>query len=171
VKTATENTARAFALAAAAWAGPDDDRLIINEGIEIVTETVAPARMEYFDTIYSGWRFRSDETQAVQADGFGNPAHRCGSNAFWLLDVVDYFPSCTANNVARFFRRELECSPDVTAVPVRLTTLRDSLPQGSPCSPILAYFSNRLMWDEIDNLARGTGCKMNLYADDIAISS
>jgi len=66
VKTATENTARAFALAAAAWAGPDDDRLIINEGIEIVTETVAPARMEYFDTIYSGWRFRSDETQAVQ---------------------------------------------------------------------------------------------------------
>ncbi len=99
-----------------------------------------------------------------------NAAHHCGSNAFWLLDVADYFPSCTANNVARFFRRDLECSPDVTAVLVRLTTLRESLPQGSPCSPILAYFSNRPMWDEIDKLVRGAGCKMSLYADDITIS-
>ena len=99
-----------------------------------------------------------------------NAAHHCGSNAFWLLDVADYFPSCTANNVARFFRRDLDCSPDVTAVLVRLATLRGSLPQGSPCSPILAYFSNRPMWDEIDRLVRGAGCKMSLYADDITIS-
>lgn len=99
-----------------------------------------------------------------------NAAYHCGSNAFWLLDVADYFPSCTANNVARFFRRDLECSPDVTAVLVRLTTLRESLPQGSPCSPILAYFSNRPMWDEIDKLVREAGCKMSLYADDITIS-
>lgn len=99
-----------------------------------------------------------------------NAAHHCGSNAFWLLDVADYFPSCTANNVARFFRRDLECSPDVTAVLVRLTTLRESLPQGSPCSPILAYFSNRPMWDEIYELVKGVGCKLSLYADDITIS-
>lgn len=99
-----------------------------------------------------------------------NAACHCGSNAFWLLDVADYFPSCTANNVARFFRQDLECSLDVTAVLVRLTTLRECLPQGSPCSPILAYFSNRPMWDEIAALVGGTGCKMSLYADDITIS-
>lgn len=55
-------------------AGPDNDTLIINEEIEIVTEAVAPAHMENVDTIYSGWRFRADETQAVQMDDFGNPA-------------------------------------------------------------------------------------------------
>ena len=32
-----------------------------------------------------------------------NAAQHIGANAFWLLDVADYFPSCTANNVARFF--------------------------------------------------------------------
>lgn len=99
-----------------------------------------------------------------------NAAHHCGANAFWLLDVANYFPSCTANNVARFFLRDLECSPDVTAVLVRLTTFCECLPQGSPCSPILAYFSNRPMWNEIDKIVRDAGCKMSLYADDITIS-
>ncbi len=99
-----------------------------------------------------------------------NAAHHCGSKAFWLLDLADYFPSCTANNVARFFRRDLECSPDVTAILVRLTTLRESLPQGSPCSPILAYFSNQPMWDEINEVVTKAKCRLSLYADDITIS-
>ena len=59
---------------ASAWAGPDEDNLVVNGEIEMVTEAAAPDHMEYVDTIYSGWRFRSDETQAVQADDFDNPA-------------------------------------------------------------------------------------------------
>lgn len=71
---------RALAILAAsgavsmATAGPDDDTLIINDEIEIVTEAAAPAHMENVRTIYSGWRFRSDETQAVQMDDFDNPS-------------------------------------------------------------------------------------------------
>ena len=64
----------AAGLATGAWADPDDDSLVINGEIDIVTETAAPAHMENVDTIYSGWRFRSDETQAVQMDDFDNPA-------------------------------------------------------------------------------------------------
>lgn len=99
-----------------------------------------------------------------------NAAYHKASNAFWQLDVADYFPSCSANNVARFFRRELECSEDVTAVLVHLVTLGDCLPQGSPCSPILAYFSNSHIWLEADKLIRSQGCRWSLYADDITIS-
>lgn len=99
-----------------------------------------------------------------------NAAYHVGAKAFWLLDVADYFPSCTANNVARFFRSDLECSPDVTAVLVRIATHQECLPQGSPCSPILAYFSNLPMWKEVTTLVQGSGCKVSLYADDITIS-
>ena len=56
-----------------ASADPDEDQLTINGEIEIVTQTAAPAHMEGISTIYSGWRFRSDETQAVQMDDFDNP--------------------------------------------------------------------------------------------------
>ncbi|MEE3358501.1 MAG: sulfur oxidation c-type cytochrome SoxA [Pseudomonadota bacterium] len=57
----------------AVLADADDDQLVINGEIEIVTEAPAAAHLENLDTVYSGWRFRSDETQAVQADDFDNP--------------------------------------------------------------------------------------------------
>lgn len=59
----------------AALAGPDDDQLVINGDLEIATEAPAPAHLDgaLGDTIYSGWRYREDETQSVQADDFDNP--------------------------------------------------------------------------------------------------
>lgn len=48
--------------------------LVINGEIPIVTETAPPEHLEgVFDTIYSGWVFRTDETRAMQADDFDNP--------------------------------------------------------------------------------------------------
>jgi hypothetical protein len=99
-----------------------------------------------------------------------NAARHIGSKAFWLLDVADYFPSCTANNVVRFFHRDLNCSADVTAILVQLVTLEGCLPQGSPCSPILAYYCNRPMWLSIEQCVKLGGCKLSVYADDITIS-
>ena len=52
----------------------DEDNLIINDELEMVTETAAPEHLEYMSVIYSGWRFRTDETQALQIDDFDNPA-------------------------------------------------------------------------------------------------
>lgn len=99
-----------------------------------------------------------------------NAACHRGSRAFWLLDIADYFPSCTANNVAHFFRCKLECSPDVTAILVHLATWQRCLPQGSPCSPILAYFSNLDMWQGVEQLVSMAELKHSVYADDITIS-
>lgn len=99
-----------------------------------------------------------------------NAARHRGNRAFWLLDIADYFPSCTANSVAHFFRRKLECSPDVTAIMVHLTTWQQCLPQGSPCSPILAYFSNLDLWNEIEEAVTQACLVHSVYADDITIS-
>ena len=60
------------ATAALAGPGPDDDALVI-EGEELVTEVETPEGHP-LDIIYSGWRFRSDETQALETDDFENPA-------------------------------------------------------------------------------------------------
>jgi len=58
--------------AALAGPGPDEDDLVV-DGQTLVTEVTAPEGHP-LDVIYSGWRFRSDETQALQADDFENPA-------------------------------------------------------------------------------------------------
>ncbi|WP_292291780.1 sulfur oxidation c-type cytochrome SoxA [Marivita sp.] len=54
--------------------GADDDTLAI-DGQEMITKTAAPAHMEGtgVDPIMSGWHFREDDTQSMQADTFDNP--------------------------------------------------------------------------------------------------
>jgi sulfur-oxidizing protein SoxA len=62
----------AAALAAAAWADPVDDVLVI-EGEEMTTRLDAPEGHP-LPEIISGWHFRTEETRALETDDFENPA-------------------------------------------------------------------------------------------------
>lgn len=87
-----------------------------------------------------------------------------------LIDIADFYPSCSASKAAWFFRRVLECPPDVVAILVWLTTQDSALPQGSPASPILAYLSYRDMWDEVAAIAERGGNCLTVYVDDVTLS-
>ena len=89
MKKAIMTTAVLALVAGPALADPDDDQLTINGEIAIVTETAAPAHMENVDTIYSGWRFRADETQAAQMDDFDNPGMLGVENAMTVWETAD----------------------------------------------------------------------------------
>lgn len=77
------------AMPASVMAEPDDDKLIINGETELVSVTKAPAYLENLDTIYSGWHFRTDETQALQIDDFDNPAMIFVDQAADTFETVD----------------------------------------------------------------------------------
>ena len=67
-----------LAVAAAALAGTaaiadEDASLIINGDIDITVRAPAPAHLTGVNEVFSGWVFRSDETQALQMDDFENP--------------------------------------------------------------------------------------------------
>lgn len=66
-----------------------DDNALMTNGDAILTEASAPEHMEFVDTIYSGWRFRSAETQALQMDDFDNPGFIFIDQAIDLWDAVD----------------------------------------------------------------------------------
>ncbi|SHK02210.1 diheme cytochrome SoxA (sulfur oxidation) [Shimia gijangensis] len=58
-----------------ASADADDDQLVVNGEIEMITKAPAPAHLaDALDEVISGWHMRSDETQEMQADDFDNPA-------------------------------------------------------------------------------------------------
>ena len=80
-------TTAALGLAGAAFA--QDSNTLTIEGTTLITETNAPAHMEYVDTIYSGWRFRSQETQALEMDAFDNPAMIFVDQGIDLFEAVD----------------------------------------------------------------------------------
>ncbi|SNX71070.1 diheme cytochrome SoxA (sulfur oxidation) [Cereibacter ovatus] len=69
-------TLAAVLLAGAASADPDPTAtLIVNDQIEIATRAPAPDHLkDVFDTVQSGWLYRTEETRALQMDDFDNPA-------------------------------------------------------------------------------------------------
>ena len=99
-----------------------------------------------------------------------NAKRHLGASSVRHLDIEDFFPSCTANKVIWFFRKRMECSPDVAVLLRGVVTRRGSLPQGSPCSPILAYLCYVDMWEEIERLVGESSCQLSVYADDLTIS-
>ena len=74
MKTFIKGGAAAIALFAAGVAQADEDAdLIINGEIEITVRADAPEHVDGLSKIYSGWVFRSTETQALEMDDFENP--------------------------------------------------------------------------------------------------
>lgn len=99
-----------------------------------------------------------------------NAARHIGARSVRLLDIEDFFPNCTINKVIWFFRTRMECSSDVATIIARIVTENGVLPQGSPCSPILAYFAYIDMWEEINGRVALANCRLSVYADDLTIS-
>ena len=99
-----------------------------------------------------------------------NAKRHLGASSVRHLDIEDFFPSCTANKVIWFFRKRMDCSPDVAVLLRGIVTRRASLPQGSPCSPILAFLCYVDMWEEIERVVSESRCQLSIYADDLTIS-
>jgi len=100
-----------------AGAQPDDDNLIIDDEI-LVTETAAPTGHP-LDTLYSGWRFRSDETQQLQTDDFENPA----------MVAVDYAHALWDTPAGSSGKSCAECHGDVEDA---MKGLRAGMPKWNP---------------------------------------
>ena len=66
-----------------------DNSTLSIDGETLVTETAAPAHLDALSTIYSGWRFRTPETQALQIDDFDNPAMIFVDQGLDLFNAVD----------------------------------------------------------------------------------
>lgn len=67
----------------------ENANLTINDEIEMVVRTAAPAHLENLDEIYSGWVFRSEETQAMEMDDFDNPGMIFAEKGMELWNTVD----------------------------------------------------------------------------------
>ena len=87
------------------------------------------------------------------------------------VDLKDFFPSITADRVNGLFRsKPFNFSREVADCITRLVTTRNSLPQGSPASPVI---SNMICWkmDKIFmNYCKNKKILYSRYADDLTFS-
>jgi len=96
-------------------------------------------------------------------------AHR-NSESVYSLDIKNYFPSTSKEKVIGFFKNQMKCSIDVSVILANIVSKDGGLPQGSSCSPALAYHANKQMWDLVTSLSHSYECIATIYADDLTIS-
>lgn len=135
---------------------PRPDLKLIQRRIADLLQRVAPP-----DYLFSPVRGKSYLDNAI--------VHR-DAETIKLLDINDYFGNCLAKDVYAFFRNHLRCEPDVAHLLTGLTCRHGHLPQGSPASPILSFYSAFDMWNAIHEKVHAVGCRMSLYVDDVTIS-
>jgi len=99
-----------------------------------------------------------------------NAATHRNSRAFCLMDIESFYPSCREEKVLAFFHHRMKCSLDVAVILARLCCDKGSLPQGSPSSPILSYWTYSEMWDDINQVAKSSDNIFTLYIDDLTVS-
>jgi RNA-directed DNA polymerase len=67
--------------------------------------------------------------------------------------------------------RNFALRPEVATVLAQIACYQNSLPQGSPCSPVISNLVGHLLDIRLGKLAFDTGCTYSRYADDITFST
>jgi hypothetical protein len=89
------------------------------------------------------------------------------------LDLKDFFPSINFGRVRGFFlkNRDFALQSRVATVIAQIACHGDSLPQGSPCSPVISNLVANVLDMRLVKLASESGCTYSRYADDLTFST
>ena len=96
-------------------------------------------------------------------------------NRRWVfnMDLEDFFPSINFGRVRGFLlkNRDFELQESVATAIAQIACHDNSLPQGSPCSPVLSNLIGHVMDIRLVHLASKAGCIYTRYADDLTFST
>jgi RNA-directed DNA polymerase len=89
------------------------------------------------------------------------------------IDLENFFPSINFGRVRGFFIKDKNfmLASSAATVVAQIACHDNSLPQGSPCSPIISNLVGHLLDLRLSTLAYRTGCTYSRYADDITFST
>jgi hypothetical protein len=89
------------------------------------------------------------------------------------IDLEDFFPSINFGRVRGFFikNRDFELRENIATVLAQIACQDNSLPQGSPCSPVISNLVAHLLDMRLVKLAQKVGCTYSRYADDLTFST
>ena len=89
------------------------------------------------------------------------------------VDLEDFFPSINFGRVRGYFIKDKNflLDEDVATVIAQIACHDNSLPQGSPCSPVISNLIAHLLDMHLVRLASSVGCTYSRYADDLTFST
>ncbi len=103
---------------------------------------------------------------------FTNADVHKGRRWVFNLDLEDFFPSINFGRVRGFFikNKNFALNTDVATVMAQIACHNNSLPQGSPCSPVISNLLAHMLDMRISRIAKKARCSYTRYADDLTFS-
>lgn len=98
-----------------------------------------------------------------------NAIPHVGANTILNLDIKNFFPTVTSKQVFNIFRK-IGYNNLIATVFTNICTYEGRLPQGSPCSPMLANLSAWTLDLRIQGYVGKRGISYTRYADDLSFS-
>ena len=98
-----------------------------------------------------------------------NALPHIGSNTILNLDLRNFFPTITSNQVYNVFKT-IGYNKLIATVFTKICTYEETLPQGSPCSPMLANLTAWTLDLRIQGYVGKRGISYTRYADDLSFS-
>lgn len=128
---------------------------IHNRMLRLLKRVVVP---DYMQAALAGTSYRK------------NAAMHVGGRCVATLDIRNFFVATNKSKVFNFFEMDLRCTGDIASIYSELVTCNNSLPTGSPLSPLMSFYANKRLFDELDMLARNSGYIFTCYIDDLTFS-
>lgn len=98
-----------------------------------------------------------------------NAKPHIGANTVLNLDLKDFFPTVTSKQVFNVFKK-IGYNNLISTVFTNICTFTGKLPQGSPCSPMLANLTAWSLDLRIQGYVGKRGISYTRYADDLSFS-
>ena len=104
---------------------------------------------------------------------FDNAAIHRGRKFVVNVDIEDFFGSINFGRVRGFFisNSGFSLHPDVATAIAQIACWKNSLPQGSPCSPIISNLIGGILDGRLARFAKFCQCTYTRYVDDITLST
>ncbi len=89
------------------------------------------------------------------------------------IDLENFFDSFNFGRVRGFFIKNMnfKLDPNIATVIAQIACYKDTLPQGSPCSPVITNLITHSLDIRLASLAKKYKCTYTRYADDITFST
>ncbi|HTD36967.1 MAG TPA: retron Ec67 family RNA-directed DNA polymerase/endonuclease, partial [Candidatus Limnocylindrales bacterium] len=89
------------------------------------------------------------------------------------LDLEEFFPSINFGRIRGYLikNKDFQLDPVAATIVAQIACVGDSLPQGSPCSPVIANLIAHILDMRLIRLASKVGCTYSRYADDLTFST
>ena len=98
-----------------------------------------------------------------------NALPHMGASTILNLDLKDFFPTVTSKQVYNIFKT-IGYNSLIATVFTNICTYKERLPQGSPCSPMLANLAASTLDLRIQGYVGKRGISYTRYADDLSFS-